>query len=354
MSTTIEDQRAKGTLTYSEDIAPGLTAIMELKSILAQTMSEYQKIDVIDCYFGRMLITDGKTQSAQFDEFAYHESLVHPPLLKSTMLAMEDDNKPKSVFIGGGGELATAREVLRHKLVDRVVMVDLDGKVIDVCKKYLPEWGGEKVASNARLELIVGDAYKYLMECEEKFDVIIMDISDPIEAGPGIMLYTKEFYTHCTKLLNSNGVFVTQAGVAESIPPPHAIEGEADTSCYGPILNTLKTVFDCAVPYATNIPSFGSDWGFVMAFNMPPSATSKEKEIDSWTNISPSILDRMIEQQISDIEDTENGHKEGSSDVLKFYDGESHRHIFALSKPLRNALKKDDRIMTEENPIFMY
>ena len=104
---------------------------------------------------------------------------------------------------------------MRHKTVERVVMVNLDKVVIDVCKKYLSGWGGSAVCENPRFELIVGDVYKYLNECNDKFDVIIMDISDPIEVGSGIMLYTKEFYDHAKTLLkNPNGVFVTQAGYA--------------------------------------------------------------------------------------------------------------------------------------------
>ena len=88
------------------------------------------------CYKNAMqtLVTDGKTQSSQMDEFAYHESLVHPSLVKCALRG----SPPKSVFIGGGGELATARECLRHKSIERVVMVDIDGKVIEVCKEFLP------------------------------------------------------------------------------------------------------------------------------------------------------------------------------------------------------------------------
>ena len=349
-TTSIEDQREKASFTYSEDVAPGLSVSMTLNRIFISTFSEFQKIDVIDTYFGKMLVTDGKTQSAEFDEFAYHESLVHPSLLQSALLAGDGD-KPKSVFIGGGGELATAREALRHRSVNRVVMVDLDGKVIDVCKEFLPKWGGEQVASNARFELVVGDAYDYLMNCEELFDVIIMDISDPIEAGPGIMLYTQEFYSHAKKLLTPNGVFVTQAGVADSIPPQHANQGQTNTSCFGPILNTLASVFDCTVPYATNIPSFGSDWGFVMAFNTPETGSAA---VEDWVNISPSKLDGLIERRFTDIENANGDGIGGPTDALKFYDGVTHRRIFSLTRPLRLSLKEETRVMTKENPVFMY
>ena len=96
----------------------------------------------MESYFGTTLVTDGKTQSAEHDEFVYHESLVHPSLFWSGILSSRSssgsDGKvagPKSVFIGGGGELATAREVLRHNTVERLVMVDIDPEVVEVCKK---------------------------------------------------------------------------------------------------------------------------------------------------------------------------------------------------------------------------
>jgi thermospermine synthase len=147
----IEAQRAKAGFRYVEDVAPGLKLDMDLHSILHTSRSAVQSIQVIDSYFGRTLVTDGKTQSAAHDEFVYHESLVHPPLFWCALLEGGRDaaegggvdatgkgfegGAPKSVFIGGGGELATAREVLRHNSVARVVMVDIDPMVIDVCKK---------------------------------------------------------------------------------------------------------------------------------------------------------------------------------------------------------------------------
>jgi spermidine synthase len=355
---TIEAEREKAGFTFQEAIHPGVDVSIELKAILASDYSEYQKIDVIETSFGKMLVTDGKTQSAQMDEFSYHETLVHPSLLQATLL-LNQTSKPRSVFIGGGGELATAREVLRHKSVDRVVMVDLDKKVVDLCKKYLPEWGGERVASNDRFELIHGDAYEYLNNCTELFDVIIMDISDPIEAGPGIMLYTKEFYEHAKTLLNPNGgVFVTQAGVADPIRLPSLGDAgsEEDTFCFAPIKNTLETVFECVIPYSINIPSFGSDWGFVMAFNpMKVSSSSPKNIIESFVSIDVEKIDEMVSTCITEIEDVhKNGSARDGQDVLRYYDGLTHRRMFALPKPLRADFKKDKRVMTKDNPVFMF
>ena len=136
-------ERAKSTFRYTEDISPGLILDMSLSAIHHTTISEYQEVQVIDTYFGRTLVTDGKTQSAEHDEFVYHESLVHPALFCCGILGNDDHSggknggsgAPKTVFIGGGGELATAREVLKHNTIERVVMVDIDPVVIEVCKK---------------------------------------------------------------------------------------------------------------------------------------------------------------------------------------------------------------------------
>jgi spermidine synthase len=350
---TIEDQRSKATFKFIEAILPGVEISMDLKAIMSSEQSEFQKIEVIRSVFGKMLVTDGKTQSSEMDEYVYHESLIHAPLLK--VAHNGNGSGPKTVFIGGGGELASAREVLRHKSVERVVMVDLDAKVVEVCRKYLPEWGGDKVAENPRLELIIGDAYEYLINCTEKFDAIIMDISDPIEAGPGIMLYTQEFYQHAKSLLNPNGVFVTQAGMADGITILDGIVpgSDEDFSSYAAIKNTLETVFECTIPYSVNIPSFGSDWGFVMAFD-----TCKESNLAmlEYTDVKMQEIDDMVDTHITEIDDIDSnsGDCKKGGDVLRFYDGMSHRRMFTLTKPLRVNMKMDTRVMTKDNPVFMY
>jgi thermospermine synthase len=337
----IAAERGKVGFQFREELAPGLIIEMELKKILYSTQSEFQQIDVIETYFGKTLITDGKTQSAQSDEFAYHESLVHPPLFN---FAHFSGRGPKTVFIGGGGELATAREVLRHKSVERLVMVDLDEKVVECSVQHLPEWGGEAVKSDPRLELIIGDAHAYMVNCKETFDVIIMDISDPIEAGPGIALYTKELYEHAQTLLNPHGVFVTQAGIAEAVPAPHCDGGENDTTCFGPIRNTLGEVFDCVAPYSQSIPSYGSDWGFVMAFHAPSNMKDQAQQVvKEWQIISDDKVNGYIESNIT-----------GGEAALKLYDGTSHVGMFALTKALRHHLAVDKRVMTTANPVFMY
>lgn len=116
--TTCVFSRKAGFL-FREDLAPGITLEMTLNKIHHSTQSDYQQIDVIDTYFGKTLVTDGKTQSTQFDEFAYHESLVHMAMLN---FAHYNKRGPKTVLIGGGGELATAREILRYTSVEKCVV----------------------------------------------------------------------------------------------------------------------------------------------------------------------------------------------------------------------------------------
>lgn len=344
---TIENQREKAGLWFTESQSPCVATMVALKGIHAADSgkSKYQKIEVIETSFGRTLVTDGKSQSAECDEFIYHESLVQPSLLLRGMLSSlqgnfdEATDLPKTVFIGGGGELATAREVLRHPSVERCVMVDLDEEVVNVSKEFLPTWGNN-VCDDPRFELIIADAHAYLLNTKEKFDVIIMDISDPIEAGPGIALYTQEFYRETLSKLTKNGVFVTQAGLSDCLLTH---EGLHDTS-FASIKNTLDTVFDCAIPYSVLVPSYQSDWGFVIAFSVDDSITlSPDEIVKAVQTMSEEIIDERIEACVK-----------GGINSMKHYDGCTHRRMFSLVKSLREKMAKDKRIMTIENPVFMF
>jgi len=309
-------------MCFSEKVLPDLSLTCELNQLMFKDKSQFQDVWCIKTSpFGKMLILDGKTQSAQCDEKIYHECLVHPPLL-----VCED---ARSVFIGGGGETATAREILKHKSVEKVVMVDLDKMVVDACKEYLPEWAAGAFA-DPRLQIYYEDAKAWLENHSDMFDVIIMDIADPIEAGPGIALYYQEFFKFVGTKLNPGGVFVTQSS-GSGLFSMH--------ECFSVIHNTLESAFDHVFPYTAEIPSFSGAWGFNLAFNKSPGRTF-ETDLAEWT---PAFVDEQIEKRI----DT-------SQKELFFYDGISHRHIFNVPKYLRELLKKETRIMTSENPVFMY
>ena len=172
--------------------------------VLYRGESRFQRIEVLDLYmYGRSLIIDGKVQSSEKFEWMYHEPLVHP--------AMVTHPEPSRVLVIGGGEGATAREVLRHGCVDEVHMVDIDAEVVKVCRELLPSMN-EGVFEDPRFSLIISDGRRFLENLREevKYDVIVVDATDPTEGAPSCKLYTKEFYEAVYRALSPNGVFVTQ------------------------------------------------------------------------------------------------------------------------------------------------
>lgn len=304
---------------FSENITPSLKLEAGLKRVTFDSNSDFQHVQVIETEtFGKTLVLDGKTQSALIDEYIYHETLVHPAMLQHP--------NPKTVYIGGGGEFATAREVLKHKSVEKVIMVDIDEVVCNICREQLPEWN-KGVFDDPRLEVHYTDAHAFLKKYDGTFDVIIMDIADPIEAGPGYVLYTKEFYQYATTKLNPGGVLVTQSG------PGSCYNSD---ECFTAIHQTLRQAFNCVLPFSTDIPSFGTHWAFNMACNVndpEETALHVKEQRSSYTN-------KNIEARIDG--------------ELGFYDGASHLGLFGLSKGIRRHLATEKRIITVDNPVFMY
>eukprot|EP00938_MAST-03A_sp_MAST-3A-sp1_P003471 g3471.t1 len=320
--------RERDAFWFVEDLTPDFQLRMSLKRIMYDGRSKFQRLQVVETgEFGKTLLMDGCTQSSQNDEHIYHETLVHPSMLMH--------ENPKKVFIGGGGEFATAREVLRHKSVERCVMIDLDKDACDICRKELPEWNNGAY-EDPRLHVEYVDAKKWLENTEEKFDVIIMDICDPIEAGPGYLLYTKEFYTFLRSRLNKGGVIVTQSG-----PGAHF---NVKKECFTVIHSTLRSVFGSVAPYTVDIPSFGCDWGFNMVLDTCTQDATKQGTMDSvladLMDIPMSKIDALIEKRI-------NG-------KLKFLDGISWRGLFGTAKEIRTQCKEETRVMTKDEPVFMY
>ena len=148
------------------------------------------KYQFVQCFYneflGKVLFLDKRIQSAQIDEYIYHESLVHPALITHP--------SPREVLVIGGGEGATLREVLRHSTVEKVIMVDIDRELVELCQKYLPEWS-KGAFSNPKTDLIFKDARPFVEKTREKFDVIISDLTEPIEQGPSVFLFTEEFFS---------------------------------------------------------------------------------------------------------------------------------------------------------------
>jgi len=314
-----EGIRQTAAFNFEEAIDETWSLKTELKQIFFSGQSDFQKVQVIEtAAFGRTLVMDDKTQSAEADEKVYHESLVHP--------AMFAHGCPKTVFIGGGGEFATAREALRHKSVEKVIMVDIDKVACDMCREHLPEWN-DGAFEDPRFEVYYEDAKGWLENCGQKFDVIIMDICDPIEAGPGIALYFEEFYNYArTEAMNPGGVLVTQSGCCGLLN---------FTECFTTINCTLNSCFKTVHGFSSPIPSFGCPWGFNLGHDIDGL------DLSTWT---PEQVDKAISDKIADLD----------SKPLHFLDGISWQGIFGLPKQIRVGLVKETRVMTKENPVFMY
>lgn len=167
---------------------------------------------------------------------------------------------------------------------------------------------------------------------EDKYDVIIMDIADPIEAGPGYVLYTQEFYNFLPSRLNLGGVFVTQSGPGASFNI---------TECCSVIRNTLFTAFDHVHTYSVDIPSFGSNWAFNLAYGPKQHSSVEDESVLNFISGDHEIIDQRISERFGE-------------NILRFYDGETHKHIFSLPRAIREGLSGDTRIMTIDDPIFMF
>ena len=295
---------------FMEFVTPDTIQQFAVKDVLYFGQSKFQKVEVIETVsFGKCLVLDGKIQSCETDEFIYHEALVHPPMILHP--------NPETVFIAGGGEGATLREVLAHKTVRKVVMVDIDVEVIDICKRLLPAHH-QGSFDDPRVELLHMDAREYLAETKERFDVIIIDLSEPIEGGPAYLLYTQKFYEMLKSKLSDNATFALQSGSTAL----------GVTDVYTAINNTLKTAFSIVAPYEANVPSFGTTWGFSLA----------SLKFDP-LQLSPDEVDRRIANRVSK--------------TLRFYDGHTHQGLFFIPKYLRDEMARETRVITEDNPVFV-
>jgi spermidine synthase len=188
-------------LWFTEFQTKNMGLTIRIKETLFMGKSEFQDVAVVDTYeFGRMLVLDGVFQTSLFDEYIYHEMIAHVPL------AIHPN--PQQVLVIGGGDGGTVREVVKHTAVQQVEMVEIDGLVVDVSKRFLPEISQALVEENPKLRLTIGDGIGHMAASQNKYDVIIVDCSDPI--GPGEGLFTAAFYKDVHKALKPDGLFVQQ------------------------------------------------------------------------------------------------------------------------------------------------
>ena len=182
----------------------------EINRTLFEGKSQYQDIAIYENdSLGRVLTLDGIIQITECDEFVYQEMMAHVPIFSH--------ENPENVLIIGGGDGGILREVLRHKRIKRIVMAEIDQMVIDACVEYMPSVNNAgKVYKDSRTQLIVGDAFAFVKDTDLKFDLVIIDSTDPV--GPGEKLFSHEFYKSMIKILKLNALVSTQGGVPQFQP----------------------------------------------------------------------------------------------------------------------------------------
>ncbi len=295
-----------------EWISEGEGCFREIVSVLAEKRTRFQEVMVAELSgLGKSLVIDGKVQSSLLDEHWYHEALVHPVMITHP--------RPRRVLVLGGGEGATIREVLRHRSVEEVVMVDIDRDVIEFAKKHLEEWH-QGSFNDKRVRLVIGDGREYITNAArrgEYFDVVILDLVDPTEGGPATKLYTVEFYEKVREVLRGEGIMVTQATSPTLTPRVYAV-----------VKNSIARVFRITTPYVTYVRSYNGLWGFV---------TGSDK-------LSPKELSR---------EEVAKRLRERIGTSLRFYDEETHTWMFSLPKPIRELLETIKDYATDENPVYV-
>jgi spermidine synthase len=212
--------------TLFDDLGFRMTFAVE--RVLHETQTEHQHLVLFEQqHFGKILMLDGATQVTTNDEFVYHEMMTHVPIFAH--------GKAKEVLVVGGGDCGIAEEVLKHQSVKRLTQVEIDASVVEFSKKYFPEFT-RPVLSDKRFDLVIDDGMKYVAKTDRRFDVIIVDSTDP--QGPGKILFSRKFYAACKRCIAKGGVMVTQNGVP--FYQPSALTASirkfkslfADGSCY--------------------------------------------------------------------------------------------------------------------------
>jgi spermidine synthase len=206
-----------------------------VKRVLYQARTAHQRLVLFENpFFGKMLMLDGATQIASRDEYVYQEMMSHVPLFAH--------GRARKVLIVGGGDCAIAEEVLKHRGVRALTQVEIDPAVVEFAKRHYPEFT-RPVFADKRFECVIGDGMTYVAQSKRRFDVIIVDSTDP--AGPGAVLFTRRFYAACKRCLNEGGVLVTQNGV------PFLQAHELKSS-----MGHLRGLFADATCYVAAIPTY--------------------------------------------------------------------------------------------------
>lgn len=222
---------------------------VQIREVLAEVRTPFQNIRIVDTEcFGKILLLDGHVQLASLDERAYHEALVHIPLLSL--------NEPKRALVVGGGDGGVLRELVKHESLQTIDMVEIDVEVVETCLRHLPELSNGAF-EDPRVSLHIADAFGFMKEVGEPYDFMVLDITDVYEGEDGALseqLFTREFYDDCRQALKPDGMLVTQAD--NHVFCPYSMEG---------IFAALQPHFERLGFFQALVPSFGGYSAYVWA-----------------------------------------------------------------------------------------
>lgn len=281
---------------YLETLYQGYGQRFSMDRLLHEVRTEHQHLVIFEnARMGRVMALDGVIQTTEADEFIYHEMLTHVPILAH--------GNARSVLIIGGGDGGMLREVAKHKQLEKITMVEIDGTVVDMCKEFLPKHSNGAY-DDPRLNLVIDDGMNFVATTSERFDVIISDSTDPI--GPGEVLFSENFYQACHRCLNEDGILVTQNGT------PFMQLGEVQTTA-----GRMNGLFADWHFYMAAVPTYiGGSMTFAWGSTRPeyrqlPIATLRERFAQS-----------AIE--------------------TRYYNPEIHQGAFALPQYVLHAISKAD------------
>ncbi|MEL7489584.1 MAG: polyamine aminopropyltransferase [Pseudomonadota bacterium] len=275
--------------------------MFRVNKLLYADNSEHQNILVFENdVFGRMLAIDNVVQVAEADEFIYHEMITHVGALAHGGV--------KRVLIVGGGDGGAIRELFRHKTIEAVTLVEIDKAVIDLCAQWMP-MVADGAFDDPRLNLVIGDGAKFVTETDERFDMIIVDSTDPV--GPGAVLFTEEFYRGCHRALAPGGILVTQSGLP-------FVQAKEFTGAFG----ALSEIFAYATGFQIVVPSF---WGGPMILGF---AT------DDAALVAPPVHALAARKAAVDL-------------TCKYYTPGHHRSAFQLPSYVSEMLPHAEKLLAE-------
>lgn len=257
---------------------------------VADSQTEFQHLEIHDTpQFGKLFRLDGCFMTSERDEFHYHENLIHPALTAHVA--------PKRILIIGGGDGGSSEEALKHPSVEQVTLVELDARVVEVAKEHLQEVH-HGVFDNPKLRLVIDDGLKFIAKTTEKYDLIVLDLPDPI--GPAAALYEAAFFADCKRALAPGGVLTLHMGSPVS-RPEHVRD----------IYRRLAAEFAIVRPYVMFVPLYGALWSMASCSDTLDPVKVSAEEIDR----------RIVRRDLAH---------------LQYYNSATHHAVFALPNFVRD------------------